>query len=78
MTEIARVNHLVRLELEHAMNKHAAFLTTHHGYAVILEELDELWDAIKQDNRQQALKEAAQVAACAIRFIADLGDERHD
>lgn len=45
----------------------------HEGWAVIQEELDELWDDVKSDApRDQMRKEAIQVAAMAVRFIEDL------
>lgn len=49
----------------------------HEGYAVILEELDELWAQIKDDKRaaeqrrQDMQREATQVAAMALRFLMD-------
>jgi len=47
--------------------------SNHEGYAVILEELDELWDEIKKQhpNNELIRKEAIQVAAMAVRFILD-------
>lgn len=46
----------------------------HEGYAVILEELDELWDEVcaQSCDLAKARKEAAQVAAMGIRFLMDL------
>lgn len=49
--------------------------SAHEGYAVILEELDELWDEVKGNDlkRNERMRaEAIQVAAMAIRFIEDL------
>lgn len=45
----------------------------HEGYAVLKEEVDELWDAVKDQKASPASirKEAIQVAAMAIRFIKD-------
>ena len=43
----------------------------HEGYAVLKEEIEELWEMIKVDNYEEAEKEAIQVAAMAIRFIID-------
>jgi hypothetical protein len=43
-----------------------------HGYAVILEELDEMWAEIKQNNTNRAREECVQVAAMAIRFLMDI------
>ena len=46
----------------------------HEGYAVILEELDELWDEVKANRGTggQAAREALQVAAMALRYILDV------
>jgi len=52
------------------------FHNQHEGYAVILEELDELWQEVKKNQRDYDLyeqrKEAIQCAAMCIRFIAEL------
>jgi hypothetical protein len=66
-------------ELEGARAKHHAFNSGHEGYAVIREELDELWDAIKRQKGYNvysgpASHEAVQVAAMALRFLVDLCD----
>lgn len=56
-----------------ACEKFSAFHSTHEGYAVIKEELDELWDAIKKNRPTLELKgEAIQVAAMALRFLTDI------
>ena len=66
----------VTTELKGAMWKYPPMNTPHEGYAVILEELDELWEQVrhKQVNHNKALMraEAKQVAAMAIRFMVDL------
>lgn len=52
------------------------FNNQHEGYAVILEELDELWDEVKKNQRNYDLaamhKEAIQCAAMCIRFATEL------
>jgi hypothetical protein len=52
------------------------FVNQHEGYAVILEELDELWEEIKKNQKNYDIpaqrKEAIQCAAMLIRFIAEL------
>lgn len=52
------------------------FVNQHEGYAVILEELDELWEEVKKNQRNYDLKaqrkEAVQCAAMCLRFIAEL------
>lgn len=61
-------------ELRKARAKHAPMHGPHEGYAVILEELDELWDEVRAQVQDKAKmrKEALQVAAMAARFIEDI------
>ena len=63
---------LVLAELKQARGKFGNFHNQHEGYAVIKEELDELWDDVKSNIN--AHKEAIQIAAMAVRFIVDLHD----
>jgi hypothetical protein len=46
----------------------------HHGYAILLEEIDELWAEIKasQGTTHRGVSEAVQVAAMAVRYLVDL------
>ncbi len=66
----------VKEEVKSAREKYPAFHSTHEGFAVIKEEVDELWDFIKAtkftgaDDSMKA--ECIQIAAMAIRFIEDL------
>ena len=49
------------------------FNSTHEAYAVLKEEVDELWDEVKSNvNEKDMETEAIQVATVAIRFIAEL------
>ena len=50
------------------------FHSPHEGYAVIKEELDELWDEIKSGRNDRGIlqSEVRQVAAMALRFLVDL------
>lgn len=68
----------VELELRRAMEKFPPMHSAHEGYAVTLEELDELWQEVQRKNdgsdpgRPAAMrKEAIQVAAMATRFVID-------
>lgn len=67
---------LVRAELTRSRDLYPGFHSNHEGYAVIREELDELWDAVKASKATCAdsvlRKEAVQVAAMALRFLVDL------
>lgn len=77
MAEVDRVLAFVRAEIERAMRKHGPMASAHEGYAVILEEVDELWADIKADRgtTEAAMREAIQIAAMGIRYVADLGGE---
>lgn len=69
----------VRLELEQAERQWPKMRSAHEGYALILEELDELWAEVQKAQKscdtRGMRKEAIQVAAMAIRLIKDICDE---
>lgn len=73
-TELPVEFYEVANELALAKSMHAAMATEHHGYAIIKEELDELWEEIrkKQPDKRRMREEAIQVAAMAIRFMMDI------
>ena len=49
------------------------FNSSHEGYAVLLEEVDELWDEVKRNAPVERMAaEAVQVAAMAVRFLMDI------
>jgi hypothetical protein len=58
-------------ELDRATQLHGEFVSHHEGYAVILEELDELWQEIKTNprNSDKVRKEAVQLAAMTLKFL---------
>lgn len=71
-----------------ARNKHAPMRGPHEGYAVLLEEVDELWAEVKRwqpqsspthdyGTHQKAMKkEALHVAAMALAFLVEVcGDD---
>ena len=63
---------LILSEYSFATTKFPKFNGSHEGYAVILEELDELWDCIKGNVDPKLTKnEAVQVATMALRFLTD-------
>lgn len=66
---------MVASELDEAKSKYPPFHSNHEGYAVLKEELDELWDEIKLSKsikaNEKMIKECVQIAAMALRFIED-------
>ncbi|MCY3878061.1 MAG: hypothetical protein OXF74_02640 [Rhodobacteraceae bacterium] len=54
-----------------ARNRFADYNSPHEGYAVLLEEVDELWEAVRRNDNEAALREAVQVGAVALRFLID-------
>jgi len=45
----------------------------HEGYAILLEEAEELWDAIKQDlPAEDRVKEAIQVGAMVLAYLTEV------
>jgi archaellum component FlaC len=71
----------ISLELNEAIRYFPPFHSCHEGYAIIKEELDELWEEIKkrvhtyEPVSPEIKKEAIQTAAMAVRFIMDLCEE---
>jgi len=63
-------------EYHSATTKFGPFHTAHEGYAIILEEVEELWEEIKEKipNQNKLLYEAIQVCAMAMRFVKDICD----
>lgn len=55
---------------------HGAYNSAHEAYAVIAEELDELWGEVKKKRAlrdpERLYQEALQVAATALRFAVEL------
>ena len=68
---------LIEAEAKRASEKHPSFHSPHEGYAVIKEELDELWEAIREaknfkERNIAMLEEAVQCGAMCLRFLMDL------
>lgn len=70
--------HEVAKEFLTATKKFGPFNSAHEGFAILKEEVDELWDEVKAKQGSRDLdrmrKEAVQVAAMACRFIQDICD----
>ena len=68
---------LIREEWSIASARYAKFHSAHEGYAVILEEMDELWREVMKKssprtNDAELQHQAIQVAAMALRFLLDV------
>ena len=66
----------IKKEFEFATNKWGGFSSFHEAYAVVLEEVNELWEEVKASQKNPSRnkfveKEAIQVATMAIRLIFD-------
>ena len=76
MDEFYDILSIVENEVLNACANFPPFHSAHEGYAIILEEVDELWAEIKNNKAPNSLtrqlKEAKQVAAMAIRFMLDI------
>jgi hypothetical protein len=64
----------VLTELRTALDRFPPMRSPHEGYAILLEEVEEMWDAIKANDGPASRKEAVQVAAMAIRYLMDVGE----
>ena len=75
----SRVLREVTEELDRALRKWPKLNSAHEGYAVILEELDELkaevWRKQSKRRHKRMRQEAVQVAAMAIRFALEVTKE---
>jgi len=65
----------VHVEASEARMKFHSYHSMHEGYAVLLEEMDELWEEIKNPQEARDLhkirKELVQVASVAVLFLYD-------
>ena len=68
----------IETEFNRAEKLYPRFHSNHEGYAVIKEELDELWDEIKKSKdirgNEQMRKELIQIGAMVVRFLDNLCD----
>lgn len=69
---IRKLHEEIKVELFKATEKFGKFNTGHEGYAILLEEVEELWSEVKLKNQKKMRTEAIQVCAMALRFIHDV------
>lgn len=77
--ELARVVNEVCEEVSSAMDNWPPMNSAHEAFAIMAEEVDELWDHVKTNQKRRDLsamrKEAIQVAAMAVRFAVEVCNE---
>lgn len=58
--------------------QHEPMHSAHEGYAILLEEVDELWDLIKLKNpsKEEMYKEAVQIGAMTLAFILEICNKK--
>lgn len=71
LKDLEKIQALIMCEFLVAQERYCSFGNTHEGYAVLKEEVDEMWDAIKKRDTAGAMDEAVQVGAMALRFLFD-------
>jgi hypothetical protein len=74
--KLTEILEMVEAEFRRASAKNDKFNSAHEGYAILDEEVDELWDEVKKKrklrNAELMKGECKQIAAMAIRFMHDL------
>lgn len=73
----------VKREIENAESKFPEYNSSHEGYSVVAEELDELWQLVKEkdQNYERQYEEAKHVACTAIRYMKmclRINEAKHD
>lgn len=58
-------------ECERAQKRWTPLSSIHEGYALLLAEVDELWDAIRQNDPLSVREDAIKVGAMALRILSD-------
>ena len=62
---------ILEKEMSWAHSKYGNYHNSHEQYAVLLEEVDEWWEAVKGNYSDAALYELVQVAAVALRYVIE-------
>ncbi len=74
--QTARILDAVESEVDRATALHGPFRSAHEGYAVLLEEVEELWAEVRKRRGERSAsrlrEESIQIAAMAVRFVRDL------
>jgi NTP pyrophosphatase (non-canonical NTP hydrolase) len=69
----------IQIEVSNAIANWPPFNSAHEGFAILMEEVDELWQHVKTNQKKRDLekmrREAIQVAAMAFRFLTEVCTE---
>lgn len=67
---------LVKEEMLRARKSHKSIYSIHEGFAILLEEVDEVWDEVKKKTKERnlknLLKELVQISAMTQRMAEDV------
>lgn len=73
---VVEANREVLEELKRAETNFGNMVSPHEGFAIIKEEVDELWEEVRKagpiGDRVAMKEEARHVAAMALRFLVDI------
>lgn len=72
-TRVQQAIEEIAVEVLWAMAKHGPLHSPHEGYGVLMEEVDELLEAIRRNDPVRVREEAIQVAAMGAWIVVDLG-----
>jgi hypothetical protein len=59
-------------ELYKAMAKFDSMNSPHEGHSVIREEFEEMWEEVRANRHDLAIKECIQVGAMCLRYLVDM------
>jgi hypothetical protein len=65
---------LIAKEMQYGYERFGTYHNSHEHYAVLQEEVDEWWDAVKRNTADYELYELIQVAAVALRYVVENGN----
>lgn len=72
--KLSDLSPILQSEMDYGFSRFGRYHTAHEHYAVLQEEVDEWWDAIKGNMADSCQYELLQVAAVALRYILENGD----
>lgn len=71
--KLSDLTEVLEKEMAWAKEKHGEYHNAHEQYAVMKEEVEEWWDAVKGNYSDSCLYELVQVAAVALRYVMERG-----